>query len=112
MKLTGRTVASKKYVFVPADAGASAPLASPRWTELVKRIFKRHAGVPLAPKNLRSSCVTWLRSNENTDEVLKAAAFAMKHSTAMSAGPAYDKERSERLSSAAIKVVGEHAARF
>ena len=68
--------------------------------------------VPLAPKELRSSCVTWLRSNENSDDVLKAAAFAMKHSTAQSAGPAYDKERSERLSAAAVKAVGEHAARF
>ena len=73
---------------------------------------ERETYVDFYPKELRSSCVTWLRSNENSDDVLKAAAFAMKHSTAQSAGPAYDKERSERLSAAAVKAVGEHAARF
>ena len=100
------------FVFVPAGGDGAAPLAAPRWTELVKRAFKRHAGVPLAPKELRSSLVTWLRSDANSDAVLKSAAFAMRHSPAQAAGAAYDKERAERLSKAAVEVVGAHAARF
>ena len=97
---------------VPGRDDGSAPLASPRWTELVQRVFKRHAGVPLAPKELRSSLVTWLRSDANSDAVLKSAAFAMRHSPAQAAGVAYDKERSERLSKKAVEAVRAHAARF
>ena len=43
---------------------------------------------------------------------LKSAAFAMRHSTAQQAGPAYDKERSSRLSQAAVQQAQAHAARF
>ena len=107
--------AAKPYVFVPpggsADA-ASAPLAAPRWTELVKRVFKKHAGVPLAPKELRSSCITWLRSEHNDDAVSKSAAWAMRHSEHMARSAAYDKEKGTRLSKAAVDAIGAHAARF
>ena len=48
----------------------------------------RHAGVALCPKDLRSSYITWLRSEANTDAVLKSAAFAMRHSPAQAAGVA------------------------
>lgn len=106
---SGRSTTGK-YVWGNVDG--SAQLAAPRWTELVKRVFKRHAGVPLAPKELRSSCICWLRSESNSDAVLKSAAFAMRHTTKQQAGPAYDRERAERLSQAAINAVGEHAARF
>lgn len=68
--------------------------------------------LPHAPKDLRSSYITWLRSEANTDAALKSAAFAMRHSTAQQAGPAYDKERSSRLSSAAVQQAQAHAARF
>ena len=109
--------AAKPYVFVPPPLGgsadaASAPLAAPRWTELVKRIFKKHAGVPLAPKELRSSCITWLRSEHNDDAVSKSAAWAMRHSEHMARSSTYDKERGERLSKAAVDAIGAHAARF
>ena len=67
---------------------------------------------PLAPKELRSSLVTWLRSDANSDAVLKSAAFAMRHSPAQAAGVAYDRERAERLSRAAVEAVRAHAARF
>ena len=69
-----------------------------RWTKLVKAVFKAHAGVPLAPKELRSSFITFLRSGDNSDAALKSAAFAMRHSSTQARGPAYDKERSERPS--------------
>ena len=107
--------AAKPYVFVPpggsADA-ASAPLAAPRWTELVKRIFNKHAGVPLAPKELRSSCITWLRSEHNDDAVSKSAAWAMRHSEHMAHSATYDKEKGTRLSKAAVEAIGAHAAGF
>ena len=106
-----RTVAAKSHVFVKGD-DASAPLGSPQWTKLVKNTFKRHSAVALAPKELRSSFITWLRSDENSDEVLKAAAFAMRHSTKQAAGPSYDKERAERLSSKAVAVAGAFASGF
>ena len=115
LKLTGRSGATatdaKPFVFVLGD-DASAPLGSPQWTKLVKATFKRHSAVALAPKELRSSFITWLRSDENSDEVLKAAAFAMRHSTKQAAGPAYDKERAERLSSKAVAVAGAFASGF
>tara|TARA_B110001452_G_scaffold108247_1_gene89772 strand:- start:258 stop:392 length:135 start_codon:yes stop_codon:yes gene_type:complete len=38
---------------------------------------------------MRSSYITWLRSEANTDAALKSA--AMRHSTTQQAGPAYDK---------------------
>ena len=123
------------YVFVPPPASAAsssstsagsssssgattasqhhdAPVSAKRWTKVVQQAFKRHAGVALCPKDLRSSYITWLRSEANTNAVLKSAAFAMRHSTAQQAGPAYDKERSSRLSQAAVEQAQAHAARF
>ena len=79
---------------------------------MVQAAFQRHAGVALCPKDLRSSYVTFLRSDANSDAVLKSAAFAMRHSTAQQAGPAYDKERSSRLSRAAVEQAQAYAARF
>ena len=117
----GLTVASKPYVFVmrPRAAGkggdhsASRPLAPPQWTKLVQAAFRRHAGVSLAPKDLRSSFLTFLLSDENTDAALKrAVAHAMRHSERQQQGPAYDKARAERNWAAAVRVVGEHARGF
>ena len=107
--------ASPPYVFVlgaSGPAGHAQPVPAKRWTKVVQAAFKRHAGVPLAPKDLRSSFVTFLMSEQNTDATLKSAAFAMRHSRAQQAGPAYDKERAVRLSAAAVRVAGAHAARF
>ena len=110
---TGRTgaAAAQPHVFVPG-ADASKPLGAPQWTKLVKAVFKAHAGVPLAPKELRSSFITFLRSGDNSDAALKSAAFAMRHSSTQARGPAYDKERSERLSAAAVQVATDYAAGF
>ena len=111
---TGRTGSTAQpHVFVPG-ADASKPLGAPQWTKLVKAAFKAHAGVPLAPKELRSSGSDhpFLRSGHNSDAALKSAAFAMRHSSAQARGPAYDKERSERLSAAAVQVATDFAAGF
>ena len=89
------------------------PVADKRWTETVQVVMKRHTGVPLAPKQLRSSFITLeLMSDENTDGAQQqAVAHAMRHSTQQQAGPAYDKERSERLWAAAVNVTAAYAAR-
>ena len=88
------------------------PIADKRWTETVQAVMKRHTGVPLAPTDLRSSFITFLMSDENTDEALKkAVAHAMRHSTQQQAGPAYDKEKAERLWAAAVTVTAAYAAR-
>ena len=84
-----------------------------RLLEGVRRIEDAEStGVPLAPKELRSSFITFLRSGDNSDAALKSAAFAMRHSSAQARGPAYDKERSERLSAAAVQVATDFAAGF
>ena len=108
---TGTSAEQQPYVFVPGT-DASKPLGAPQWTKLVKAVFKKHTGVALAPKELRSSFITFLRSGDNSDAALKSAAFAMRHSSAQARGPAYDKERAERLSAAAVQVAGSYAARF
>ena len=73
----------------------------------------RQAGVPLAPKDLRSSFITFLQSDANTDEPLKkAVARAMRHSATQQDSPAYDKERADRMWASAVKVAGAYAARF
>ena len=66
----------------------------------------------VAPKELRSSFITFLRSGDNSDAALKSAAFAMRHSSTQARGPAYDKERVERLSAAAVQVATDFAAGF
>ena len=101
----------------PARGGGtvdhSKPLDARRWTEVVQAVLKRQAGVAFAPKDLRSSFITFLMSDENSDEVVKkAVAHAMRHSTAQQASPAYDKERADRTWAAAVQVAGSYAARF
>ena len=93
------TAAAKSFVFVlgnPARGGGavdhSKALGAPRWTEVVKAVLKRQAGVAFAPKDLRSSFVTFLLSNANPDEALKkAVAQAMRHSTALQGSATYDR---------------------
>ena len=54
-----------------------------------------------------------MRSGDNSDAALKSAAFAMRHSSAQGARAGlYDKERSERLSAAAVQVATDFAAGF
>ena len=118
--LATTAAAAKPYVFVlgggrggGAAVDHSEPLGTPRWTETVKAVLKRQAGVPLAPKDLRSSFITFLLSDANSDEALKkAVAHAMRHSPAQQGSAAYDKEGAERTWAAAVRVAGAFAARF
>ena len=100
------------YVFFGRKHGPRKPLPSAQWTALVKRIFRTHAGVPLAPKEVRSSYVTWLRNGSHGDEVLAATARAMKHSSKTQASVAYDKGSSSRNTKAAVAVATKFAAAF
>ena len=110
--------AAEPYVFVLGRGRGAAvdhakPLDARRWTEVVKAVLKRQAGVPLAPKDLRSSFITFLLSEANPDEALKkAVAHAMRHSPAQQGSPAYDKEAAERAWASAVRVAGAVAARF
>ena len=89
------------------------PVNDKNWTKVVQAVFKRQAGVPFAPKDLRSSFITFLMSDENSDDALKkAVAHAMRHSTAQQASGAYDKEGAERNWAAAVRVAGAYASRF
>ena len=116
----GLAATAKPYVFVlgggrggGAAVDHSKPLGASRWTEAVKAVLKRQAGVPLAPKDLRSSFITFLLSDANPDEALKkAVAHAMRHSPAQQGSAAYDKEGAERTWAAAVRVAGTFAARF
>ena len=116
--LTTTTASARPYVFVlgnPARGGVdhAKPLDAPRWTEVVKAVLKRQAGVPFAPKDMRSSFITFMLSDANSDETLKkAVATAMRHSTTLQGSSAYDKERADRAWTAAVQVAGPYAARF
>ena len=91
----------------------SKALDARRWTEVVQAVLKRQAGVAFAPKDLRSSFITFLLSDANPDEALKkAVATAMRHSTALQGSATYDKERASRTWAAAVQVAGAFAARF
>ena len=116
------TATAKPYVFVlgggRAGGGAvdhSKALDARRWTEVVQAVLKRQAGVPFAPKDLRSSFITFLLSDANTDEALKkAVAHAMRHSPAQQRGLGGVRQgpRAERTWAAAVQVAGAYAARF
>ena len=98
------------YLFPSGDH--TAPYSEPMWSNIIKSIFERHGGVALAPKDLRSSFVGFLKSGAHDDTVLKAAAAAMKHSSKTQASIAYDKRQYERNTAAAIEVAVNYAAQF
>ena len=110
--LTTSTAAAKPYVFVlgnPARGAVdhSKALDARRWTEVVQAVLKRQAGVAFAPKDLRSSFITFLMSDANSDEALKKAVAtpvtAMRHSTTLQGSATYDKERAERTWASAVR---------
>lgn len=103
--------ASKHYLFYKGD-DASAPYSPSAWTKTIKSLFKRHSGVPLAPKELRASFVTFLKSGNHSDTTLRSAAVALRHSSKTQDSHAYNKGKSDRMTAAAVKVAAEFAATF
>ena len=114
----GLNAASKPYIFVLARGGHigsqhTEPFDTKQWTKVVQSVLARHAGLPVAPKDLRSSFITFMMSEANTNEELKkSVAFAMRHSTQQQAMPAYNKESADHMWATAVQVAGEYAARF
>ena len=87
----------------------------PRRVAAVERLeatIAPHGDVALCPKDARSSFITFLRSGDHNDEVVKAAAVAMRHSSKMQASAAYDRGGSDRRVSAAMKVAADYSAKF
>jgi hypothetical protein len=109
-KVLGPTV-STPYLFSKAGDCAT-PLTPTAWTRLVKACFLRHAGVPMAPKDLRASFITFLKSDNHGDDTLKAAAIAMRHSSKTQSSAAYTKDQSDRLVAKAVRAAEGYAALF
>ena len=79
---------------------------------MIKSLFKRHSGVPLAPKELRASFVTFLKSGKHNDATLRSAAVALRHSSKTQDSAAYNKGKGDRLTAAAVKVAEDFASTF
>ena len=107
--LDSQTAPPHPFVF-SAGSDVSQPPSPSAWTRLVQATFHRHAGVKLAPKEVRSAFVTWLRSSKQSDETLRAAALALRHSSKMQKSAAYDKGSSDQLIAAAVDVTRAFAA--
>jgi integrase len=101
----------KHYLFYRGD-DASKPYESSAWTHVIKSLFKRHSGVPLAPKQLRASFATFLKSGNHNDATLRSAAVALRHSSKTQDSAAYNKGKGDRLTAAAVKVAEDFAATF
>ena len=72
---TGEKKAARNWPYVFVLGGGrvdhAKALDARRWTEVVQAVLKRQAGVRFAPKDLRSSFITFLLSDANSDEALK-----------------------------------------
>ena len=90
-----------------ASKSASSVVAATGRTQCL-----RHAGVPLAPKDLRASFITFLRSSDHNDATLRAAAYAMRHSSRTQESVAYDKGQGDRLVEAAVRAAESYAVSF
>ena len=99
-----------EYLFHAGDR--TAALTPTAWTRFVQAAFKAHSGVALSPKDCRASFVTWMRDGDHGSEVLKSAAQAMHHSSAMAQSAHYDKHGTDRVVAAAVKAADEFANRF
>ena len=75
-------------------------------------MFKAYSGVALSPKECRASFVTWMKDGDHDDETLRAAAVAMRHSSAMAASAHYDKHGSDRVVAAAVRAAEAVARLF
>ena len=100
------------YIFHPPQSAFDRPMEGSSWSQWVGRLFKRHAGVAIAPKTLRSIFITWLRSNTSAPEILISAAHAQKHSEARQASDDYDQQADDRLVKAAYDFNIQFASTF
>ena len=106
IELTGVTEGG--FVFTVKD-GVSAYSPS-QWTQVVKSTYRKHGGVAIAPKDLRSAYVTFLKSGEHGDDLLKATAIRMRHGSHMQDSAAYNK--SNAIAQTAVAAAGRYSDRF
>ena len=106
IKLTG--IADGEFVFTAKDG--VKPHSPSQWTRLVQRVYRKHAGVAIAPKDLRSMYITFLKSGDHGDELLKATALSMRHSSKMQDSAAYNK--SNKIAQTAVAAAGSYSDRF
>ena len=104
-------VPNEGYVFA-ASANPFEPMQPYQWTRFIQSVFKRYSGVALAPKDLRSAHVTWLKTGEHDDATLRAAAQAMRHSSKTQDSAAYHKGKSDRLVQKSVGAAEAFAAKF
>ena len=104
-------VPNEGYVFA-ASANPFEPMQPYQWTRFIQSVFKRYSGVALAPKDLRSAHVTWLKTGEHDDATLRAAAQAMRHSSKTQDSAAYHKGKSDRLVQKSVVAAEAFAAKF
>ena len=109
--ITLSAVPNGGYVFGSPD-NPSEPFQSYQWTRLVQAVFKRHSGVAMSPKDLRSSHIVWLKTGDHGDDTLRAAAQAMRHSSKTQDSASYNKGKSDRLVQQAVTAAAAFAARF
>ena len=70
-------VGDNPYLF-PLASSHQYGQSSSGWTQLVKSVFERYAGVAVPPKQLRASFCTYLRSADDIDEeLLKSCAYVV-----------------------------------
>jgi hypothetical protein len=100
------------YVFQQGNVGKN--ISIPNWTRRVKDAFERHSprNTATPPKLLRSSFITFLRSEKRAPEVLKSAAATMKHSVDTQSSDVYDIETHDNLTKAAAAFCEEYAMRY
>ena len=68
-----------------ANGDVNESLSPQGWTRLIQSIYYMHAKVRLCPKDLRASYITFLRSADVGDDLVRATATAMRHSSTTAA---------------------------
>ena len=101
------SVSDDDFLFATTAGEAYSPSL---WSRLVKAIYKKHCGVAVTPKDLRSIYVTFLKEGDHGEEALRAAAEKMRHTTKMQGSAAYDK--SNKLAQTAVAMAANYSAKF
>ena len=83
------------------------------WTSTVKKVFKTYSPgkTETPPKLLRSSFITFLRSEERTPELLKSCAVGMTHALDTQASDVYDTATHDTSSPNAASISVNHLPR-
>ena len=104
--------ADSKYYLFPVSGDFGRCVAGSQWTQMIKAVFQRYAGVEVTPKTLRASFISWLKGQTDAPDVLKAAATAMRHKEDTQASSRYDVEANDRLVNAAVEYTTAFAKTF